>query len=112
MTSAKMDLTGRGSASSSGSASLTLASSVDRVVASRIRALRGARGLTQRDLADRVAALGVKIDQSRIARIERGSATVNLADAIAIALALEVSVEGLIVPSEGHEMVNVTPTIT
>lgn len=105
----RADLIGGGTAVSTGSATLTISRPVHSIIARRIKALRKARGLTQRQLADRVGVLGVKVDHSRIARVEHDTASLDLSEAIAVAIALEVSLVDLIVPDEPNERVGVTP---
>ena len=55
----------------------------------RVQAARGARGLSQRALAARVAELGLKINPTAITRIERGERRVSLNEVVAIATALD-----------------------
>jgi hypothetical protein len=105
-----------------------------RVVGDSVRALRKAKGWTQQQLADRLAELGVALDQSTIARIEyrrpdkprrsRKAADepkprrveqqrkVTVDEAYALAAALCVPISALMVPRESRRSVAVTPTVT
>lgn len=56
---------------------------------------RSAQGLTQRDLADRVSARGVKVDQSAITRIEKGQREPKLTEAVAISGVLGFKIDHL-----------------
>jgi transcriptional regulator with XRE-family HTH domain len=62
----------------------------------RVRAQREGGGFTQRELSERLAELGIKLDTSAITRIESGSREPRLKEAFAIALALGVSLTALL----------------
>ncbi len=100
-------LAGNVAGTSSFKGDLSITATIQAVVARRIKASRAARGLTQRELEARLHAVGFEIDQSRIARIERGTAAVAVAEAIGFAVALEVSLESLLVPEEQSERIKV-----
>lgn len=57
-----------------------------------MRVLRDAAGLSQRRLAERLAAEGLTLDASAITRIEQGKRDLKLAEAVAIAKVLGMSV--------------------
>jgi transcriptional regulator with XRE-family HTH domain len=56
--------------------------------------------LTQRDLAERLTALGMRADQTTVAKIESGSRRVTIEDALLIAAALDVAPLHLLIPRE------------
>ena len=68
----------------------------------RLREAREAQGLSQRDLTSRLRAIGLRINQAAIVRIERGERKIPLDEAIAIAAALDVSPLALIFPIYGE----------
>ncbi len=76
------------------------------IVGSRIRdsRLRQGRRVTQDELAARVQALGIEIDQTAISRIESGERLVTDVELLGISQALDVSIAELFVgiqlPSE------------
>jgi transcriptional regulator with XRE-family HTH domain len=107
----RIELAGSSNSVSTLTATLTVSRPIQSIVARHVKALRTEQGLTQRQLAELVAQLGVKIDHSRIARVENGSASLDLVEAVAVAIALGVSLETLITPDEPNERVKVTPTI-
>lgn len=67
------------------------------IIGAAIRELRRAQkpSVSQQDLAGRLAARGVEIDRSAIARIESGERFVADYEALAIAHALKVPIERL-----------------
>jgi transcriptional regulator with XRE-family HTH domain len=67
----------------------------------RVRAQREGAGLTQRELSEILAELGVKLDTSAITRIENGSREPRLKEAAAIAYALGISLTALLQTDEG-----------
>lgn len=69
-------------------------------VARNLRELRKRRGLTTYQLADKLADLGHVIAQSGIVRTERGQRAVTVDDLVAFAVALDVSPNRLLLPSE------------
>jgi hypothetical protein len=66
------------------------------------------RSWTQGRLASEVSALGVKIDQSAIARIESEKRSVSLEEALALAVALGVQPAALVAPADSM-MLEVVP---
>ncbi|MEU7048081.1 helix-turn-helix domain-containing protein [Streptomyces eurythermus] len=66
-----------------------------------IARLREARGLSKKDLSQRVAELGRSIPPLGISRVEAGTRRVDADDLIALALALGVSVNALLLPRDG-----------
>lgn len=67
-----------------------------------VKASREARGWSQRQLAEMLRAVDLKLDPSAITRIERGNRDVKLAEAIAIASVLEFDVLDLHHSPEGE----------
>lgn len=67
----------------------------DEAIGTRIRELRLLRGLSQRELADRVPDFTARI----VMKVEQGVRSVRLAEASGIAEALEVDVEDLLEPA-------------
>lgn len=67
----------------------------------RIAQLREERGLTKKQLSERVAELGRPIPPLGISRLEAGTRRVDSDDLIALALALRVSVNALLLPTGG-----------
>jgi transcriptional regulator with XRE-family HTH domain len=71
----------------------------------------GRRSWSQEDLANRLTALGLKIDQSAISRIEAGEREVSIDELFYLAAALGVSPLHLMVPTDFAE-VRITPKVT
>jgi transcriptional regulator with XRE-family HTH domain len=71
------------------------------IFARRLREARSARGWTQQYLADRLIEMGVKMDRTAIARVERGQREVRLEELVAIAAALDVALVYLLFPIDG-----------
>lgn len=69
------------------------------VIGPAVRKLRLAQRtpVTQQDLAGRLAARGIQIDRSALARIERGDRLVKDTEALAIAAALRVPIQDLFI---------------
>ncbi len=63
--------------------------------------VREARGISKKELSDRVAALGRPIPPLGISRLEAGTRRIDADDLVALALALRVSVNALLLPTEG-----------
>ncbi len=61
----------------------------------RVKAMREARGLTQKELAERAS-----VSQPMVAQVERGSKSPSLAFADALAYALGVTIQDLICPDD------------
>ena len=72
--------------------------SVSEVLARRVEQVRKARGLTQRDVAERLAELGVSMHQTAIAKIENGKRKVTVEDALLLAAALDAPPVTLFLP--------------
>jgi transcriptional regulator with XRE-family HTH domain len=81
------------------------------VVGERVRALRLKRGLSQRDLAARVQALGVRVHHPGIGKVEQGQRRLDVSELFAFAFALDVAPVHLMVPDD-DEGVAVTPEVT
>lgn len=62
----------------------------------RVRHYRESRGVSQRELAQRLTSQGAAIDASGISRIEKGARTAKAFEAVALAEALDVQVKHLI----------------
>lgn len=62
---------------------------IDELVGSSLRVLRTNADLTQGELAERLAAHGVPMSQQTIAKIESGSRSLRLSEAVAIVQALD-----------------------
>jgi transcriptional regulator with XRE-family HTH domain len=85
----------------------------NQVVGERVRTLREARRLSQRDLATRVQALGVRIHHPGIGKVEQGQRRLDVSELFAFAYALDVSPMHLMVPGDDDaEGVAVTPHVT
>ncbi|MFF9153824.1 helix-turn-helix domain-containing protein [Streptomyces sp. NPDC014846] len=76
--------------------------------------LREARGMSKKDLAERVAELGRPIPPLGISRVEAGTRRVDADDLMALALALRVSVNALLLPrsGDGSESVDLTEQVS
>lgn len=82
------------------------------ILARQMKEVRTRRGWTQQDLADRLQDLGLNVDQSTIARIEKGQIKrVTLDDALAIAAALGVQPVQLMVPMKADNRVALAPNL-
>jgi transcriptional regulator with XRE-family HTH domain len=78
----------------------------------RLQEAREARGgMSQRDLAARLADIGYRLSQSAITRIERGERKVSLGEAIALAAALDVAPVHMFLPIEGDQPVRLAPAL-
>ena len=70
--------------------------------AANVRALRNARGLTLAQLSDRMTAAGRPIIPSGLGKIEQGLRSVDVDDLVALAIALHVSPNRLLLPAEAR----------
>ena len=68
----------------------------------RLKEAREEARMSQRDLVQRLDAIGLSLNQSAIARIERGERHVSLDEAIAIAAVLDAAPIHLFLPIEGE----------
>jgi transcriptional regulator with XRE-family HTH domain len=73
------------------------------VFAERLREARNARGWRQQDLADEMGKLGMPMDRTTIAKLEKGQREVRLDELVALAVALDVALVHLVLPIEGDE---------
>lgn len=73
---------------------------IGETVRANISRLRRDRGLTLRDLADRMAETDRPLAHNSISEIERGARRVDVDDLVALALALEVSPLAILFPVE------------
>ena len=85
----------------------------NQVVGERVRTIREARRLSQRELAARVQALGVRIHHPGIGKVEQGQRRLDVSELFAFAYALDVSPLHLMVPADDDAGgVAVTPDVT
>lgn len=77
----------------------------------RVREVRKLRGMTQAQLAAAVAALGVKMEEPAVMRLEKGTRGVSVDDVLAFSAALGVSPLSMIVPLEDEATLDVTPAL-
>jgi len=79
-------------------------------VADNLQALRRARQLTLADVADRVSALGQPMSLGILSKIENGDRRVDVDDLVALAVALGVTPNRLLLPaSAGDDELQLTP---
>jgi transcriptional regulator with XRE-family HTH domain len=70
------------------------------VLARRVRQVRGRHGWSQERLAEQLESLGVRLHPTAIVKIERGTRGVSVDEALALAAALNVSPDVLLLPRE------------
>lgn len=75
---------------------------VGRYVLDNLAELRAARRLTYKQLADRLEQLGRPIPTLGLSRIEKGNRRVDADDLVALAVALEVNPNALLLPRDGR----------
>jgi transcriptional regulator with XRE-family HTH domain len=73
---------------------------IGKVIGNRVKTIREAHRISQRELAARVQALGVTIHHPGIGKIEQGKRKLDVSELFAFALALDVSPIHLILPPE------------
>jgi transcriptional regulator with XRE-family HTH domain len=73
------------------------------VLAERLKRLRAVLGWEQRDLANRVRAIGLKLDRSAIAKIETNNRNVSVEELLALAAACDVEPVALLAPRDDNE---------
>src|SRR6266545_1902903 len=83
----------------------------EQVVMRRVRHLRERRGLSQQRLADRLAELGVPIERSQLARLERGERGVGVDELMALAFALDTAPAYLLLDLEADERTALVPGV-
>lgn len=71
-------------------------------VAQNVRRLRARRGMTVRDLSARLGEIGRPVLPSGITKIEQGQRRVDVDDLVALALALGVNPNALLLPNGDH----------
>jgi transcriptional regulator with XRE-family HTH domain len=83
------------------------------ILGRQLREIRESRRMTQQQLADKLAALGVNPKPARatIARTELGERNVGLDEAFALATALDVSPMRLVLPQHEAARVAITPNL-
>jgi transcriptional regulator with XRE-family HTH domain len=79
----------------------------DQIAASRMRELRGP--VSQAQLARHLGELGWSVQQSTIAKIERGERPLSLTETFILAHALSVPPAFLILPPDDEELVEIAP---
>lgn len=83
-----------------------------KMVAANVRAVRDSRGLHQRELAARLAALGRPLAQTGVSRLEEGQRRVDVDDLVALAVALNVSPSRLLLPDgDMQDLVRPVPEV-
>lgn len=84
---------------------------IGKATAANVRLVRGRRGMTQRDLADRMGELGRPLLASGVAKIEAGERRVDVDDLTALAVALNVTPARLLLPDGlADDAVRLTPS--
>lgn len=89
--------TGRDSAPQAGGLNTTDEQAVLATIGSRIRHLRKAQKLTQSQLVERVRGLGENADTATLSEIENGKTAANISKLVALAGALGVGIEAILV---------------
>lgn len=83
------------------------------IVGERVKTIRECRNISQRELASRVQALGVRIHHPGVGKIEQGQRRLDVSELFAFAYALDVSPLHLMVPADDDALgVAVTPDVT
>lgn len=79
-------------------------------VRTNIASIRKQRGMTLRGLSDVMSTIGWPMSNSTLSQIENGSRRVDVDDLVAIAIALDVSPNGLLMPSgfDSNETIEAT----
>ncbi len=81
-------------------------------VAANLKAVRRRRGLTVRQLSERLKELGAPILPSGITKIEQGDRRVDVNDLMALAAALNISPARLLLPDVGErDLIQITPNM-
>lgn len=71
-------------------------SEVERAFGRRVRELRTAKGMTQASLANELRRQGIPLDPSQVAKMESGSRPTNMAEFVALQMALQAPASFLI----------------
>jgi transcriptional regulator with XRE-family HTH domain len=87
----------------------TKSRTITAVFADRLREARAARGWTQTELSEALAAIGSPMDRTTIAKLEKAQRQVRLEELVALAVALDVSPLYLMFPLRLEEVVKLTP---
>jgi transcriptional regulator with XRE-family HTH domain len=87
---------------------------IDEMFIKRLVNERSRRDWSQAELSRRVTALGHKLDKDAMSKIEKGSRRVTLADAVALAAALDVPLDALLLDTSNPEgdPVRLAPDLT
>jgi transcriptional regulator with XRE-family HTH domain len=86
-----------------------------RIAARRLKELRQRRGMSAQRLADRLEGAGVKLRRAAIAKIENGTRSIDLDEALALAWALDVGPLSFFLPPQEEDqdqLVTVAGTTT
>ncbi|MBA2640482.1 MAG: helix-turn-helix transcriptional regulator [Nocardioidaceae bacterium] len=78
----------------------------------RLREIRNRRGLNQADVSAQLGAVGVTLHPTAVAKIEKGTRAVTIDEVLALAYVLRVSPIHLLLPTDDHAQVEVTPTVS
>ncbi len=81
-----------------------------RTVAANVRRVREARGLSTYELARKLKDAGRPVSPSALAKIERGERRVDVGDLMALAVALNISPSGLLLPVDTEPLADVEIT--
>lgn len=73
-----------------------LPDSTEKIFGQAVNRFRISRQMSQRDLAEELTELGMSVDASAVSRIEKGSRSVRLSEAVIIASALRVDLDTLL----------------
>lgn len=67
--------------------------------------------MTQQNLADRLSQLGARVDRTVVAKVEKGTRELSLAEAFQFAWALHVAPVHLFVPTDSDGPINLGPNM-
>jgi transcriptional regulator with XRE-family HTH domain len=81
------------------------------LLARRLREAREAKRWTQQQLADALDGVGVAMDRTTVAKIEKGLRPVRVEELVAIAATLDVAPVHLFLPIDGAGPVSLAPTL-
>lgn len=76
----------------------------DEAFGQNVALARGWKSLSQRELAQRLSAAGFKVDAPAVSRIEKGSRSVRLAEALIIADVLDIEISTLVSGLDGSPL--------
>lgn len=81
----------------------------DQIAARRVRYLRERHGLTQTDLAAKLANFNIPFEQTSIARLEKGHRGISLNEAMQLAFVLDVAPVHLLTDPDSDEAITPVP---